>query len=433
MTSERLPVSREKLYEEIWTEPTSKVAARYQVSGSYLTRVCDRLNIPRPPKGYWAQHAVGKAPKRIALPNARPGDEVEWSPYGIAGRAPMPLPKAPIRLPTDKIKIPTKRTAHHALIGGAKGFFEGVRETDEGYLKPAKKNLLDITVTKGTLDHALDMANELYLALEDRGHRVTLEPSNQIFTRPDLDEREEWPQGSQPYRRFSKPCRPTVVFIGSVAIGLMLFELSKNIEVKYVNGKYIPLSDLPPRVRENKHSLGWTTNRDLPTGRLCLQVYSPYQETKWIHRWNEEKLGSFKSLIAPIIQGLERDASKVAELAEEADRNAKAAHQKWEEQKRRWDIEEAERKRNQAIKDSKSELEKIIEEWGELKRIEAFFDEVVQSASFLEAEQQAQIHERVRHAKSLLGNVNALKHFMNWSTPQERLNDHKPTHSWSNE
>lgn len=85
-----------------------KVAARYQVSGSYLTRVCDRLNIPRPTTGYWAQHAVGKVPKRSSLAEARPaGDEIERAPHGIAQRAPRVLPKAPETLPAKKIRIPT--------------------------------------------------------------------------------------------------------------------------------------------------------------------------------------------------------------------------------------------------------------------------------------------------------------------------------------
>ena len=52
MTS--VPVSREELYGLVWSEPMTKVAARYEVSSSFLARVCARLNVPRPPRGYWA-------------------------------------------------------------------------------------------------------------------------------------------------------------------------------------------------------------------------------------------------------------------------------------------------------------------------------------------------------------------------------------------
>jgi hypothetical protein len=54
-------ITREKLYKEVWVEPMTKVAARYNVSSSFLARVCRRLNVPRPERGYWAQLAVGKA------------------------------------------------------------------------------------------------------------------------------------------------------------------------------------------------------------------------------------------------------------------------------------------------------------------------------------------------------------------------------------
>src|SRR5206468_10091611 len=60
---------REKIYEEIWTEPMIKVAKRYNVSDVALAKVCRKLNIPRPGRGYWEKKAAGKpASTRPALP-----------------------------------------------------------------------------------------------------------------------------------------------------------------------------------------------------------------------------------------------------------------------------------------------------------------------------------------------------------------------------
>lgn len=60
---------RERLYEEVWTEPTQKVAERYGVSDVAIAKACASLNIPKPPRGYWARHAAGhKLPKRPPLP-----------------------------------------------------------------------------------------------------------------------------------------------------------------------------------------------------------------------------------------------------------------------------------------------------------------------------------------------------------------------------
>lgn len=78
-------VSRERLYEEVWAEPMTTVALKYKVSSSFLARICTRLKVPRPQRGYWAMYATGKRPKK---PVACPGDELEWARDGEARRAP---------------------------------------------------------------------------------------------------------------------------------------------------------------------------------------------------------------------------------------------------------------------------------------------------------------------------------------------------------
>jgi len=61
-----LRFDRQKLYEEVWSEPTQQVAARYGISGAAIGKVCRCLRIPKPPRGYWAKKASGR---RV---NARP-------------------------------------------------------------------------------------------------------------------------------------------------------------------------------------------------------------------------------------------------------------------------------------------------------------------------------------------------------------------------
>lgn len=67
----RLPPSRykrERLYEEVWTEPTQKVAERYGVSDVAIAKACALLDIPKPPRGYWNKKAAGhKLPERPPL------------------------------------------------------------------------------------------------------------------------------------------------------------------------------------------------------------------------------------------------------------------------------------------------------------------------------------------------------------------------------
>lgn len=74
--------TREELYAAVWTEPLRKLAERFQVSDSYLARVCDSLNIPRPNAGHWAKKDAGKASSPQALPPAQAGEPTEWHPGG---------------------------------------------------------------------------------------------------------------------------------------------------------------------------------------------------------------------------------------------------------------------------------------------------------------------------------------------------------------
>jgi Mor family transcriptional regulator len=60
--------NREEIYEEIWSEAIQKVAKKYNLSDVGLAKVCRKLNIPRPGRGYWAKKAAGKVvPKRPPL------------------------------------------------------------------------------------------------------------------------------------------------------------------------------------------------------------------------------------------------------------------------------------------------------------------------------------------------------------------------------
>ncbi|MEO7190105.1 MAG: hypothetical protein ABI051_03545 [Vicinamibacterales bacterium] len=53
--------NRHRLYEEVWTEPTQQVAQRYGVSDVAIAKACTLLDIPKPPRGYWAKRAAGHA------------------------------------------------------------------------------------------------------------------------------------------------------------------------------------------------------------------------------------------------------------------------------------------------------------------------------------------------------------------------------------
>ena len=417
---ESMAVSREKLHEEIWAEPITKVAKRYDVSDSFLVRVCKRLNVPRPPMGYWAKLAAGATLPKALLPKAKPGDEVEWSRNGTAKLEPYPPPKAPESLPIRRIRKLKDRPSKHSLIAEAPMYFKEVRQSRDGYLKPNKKLMMDLIVSEKSLSRGLELANELYLDLEDHGHHVALATYGRHFNRAPVDEHEQAKRNIH-YSDLWNPGQPTLVFIGTVAIGLTLFEMSEQIEVRWINGEYIPVSELlASKSNTYLSSHTWTTTQDRPTGRFCLQAYSPYSGANWQKQWRESKPGNLQNQFKSIVATLEQEAGVIVKLVEEAERLAEIRHQQWELERQKRLREEAERKRLKDLNDSKADLLSIIEAWAEAKRISDFFTEAETRAHSLSEEDREILQSRLIEARELLGDTDVLRRFKTWKTPKER-------------
>ena len=179
-------ISREELYELVWSMPMMKAAEKFSVSGSYLARVCSVLRIPRPERGYWAKLNVGKAPPRPALPESLPGDQLSWS---QVGDPPAPRVRA-VTAESEPARQRVRRvvTGVHGLIKGARQHYERGYKVEEGsLLRPYKRQLVDVTASAKGLSKALAFANDLFNALESAGHRVCFAS----LDRPHLDEHEK--------------------------------------------------------------------------------------------------------------------------------------------------------------------------------------------------------------------------------------------------
>ncbi len=66
-------VSREDLFRQVWSTPMSRLAKDYGISGNGLAKICDRLKVPYPPRGYWAKKAAGKKVAQYRLPDLGKG------------------------------------------------------------------------------------------------------------------------------------------------------------------------------------------------------------------------------------------------------------------------------------------------------------------------------------------------------------------------
>lgn len=420
-----MSVSREKLYEEIWAEPMTTVASRYGVSSSYLARVCTRLNVPKPSRGYWAQRDARKEASKPKLPPAQPGDDIEWCREGYARRAPFPPPRPPTG-PLPSLHPPGRKPARHELTFGARELFEQGKVTDDGYIQPTKHTLVDAFVTQATIGRALAFLTKLFLALEEHGYRVTLAPSRQQLVRPSVDLRSTSKGPAADYTRSAwSPSRITISNVGTVAIGFMLFELTEKARVHWVDGKYVRV----PGRSESVPSV-YSYERELPNDRLCLRAFSPYPGTKWFKDWREEKGTKLSDRIDEIVHEVSSAASMIADLVVEAERKAEIARREAEIQHEKWKREEAERQHRQRLQQSREQLLSIIESWGDVRQIEDFFEDAERRVARLPDDEAAPLRERLVRARELIGEADALRGLREWRTPEEQP---RPWSMWAPE
>jgi hypothetical protein len=416
-------VTREQLYEEVWREPMLKVCQRHGVSSSFLARVCSALNVPRPQRGYWAKLEFGKDPgERPPLPEARVEDKLVWNRTHEADIVRRPLPVVPV--------IPRKRRSTgllsqpkvHTLTAGARDLFTKGRKTETGLLKPSKKLLVDLVVTETLLDEMLTLANCLFQRLEIAGHRVVIAPADFNYRRADVDEREVLQKSGYRHDTPSAPLRPTIVLIGTVAIGLTLFEMTEELEAQYIgNSGYVPLALLSTEQRKlavrNNY---WTSKKDYATGRMCVQAYSPYQTAHWVTHWRESRPKELEKKLSAIVKALESAAEVVANLVVEGKRQAEIQRLQREEEWQRHEAEQERRRKAKATVDSRAELLSTIASWSEAKRIHAFFSELEAEGQQLDAVERALIENRLNQARELIGRVDVLETLRKWKAPDER-------------
>lgn len=78
----KIKFSRAALYELVWTQPRSTLAKTLGISDVALAKHCIKVNLPMPPRGYWARLSCGKSPVKPPLPARLPGqrDTISFGP-----------------------------------------------------------------------------------------------------------------------------------------------------------------------------------------------------------------------------------------------------------------------------------------------------------------------------------------------------------------
>ena len=152
---------REELYRDVWREPMLQLAKKYGVSDVMLAKVCRKLHIPAPGRGYWARKASGQKLSVEPLP------ELKDVPVIQRFKLPEPEsrePKIPEPEPADseylhikeietlKIAVDTNAPIHRLVAITIKAFKSATTD-DRGFRTTGhKEGELDVRISPASLE-----------------------------------------------------------------------------------------------------------------------------------------------------------------------------------------------------------------------------------------------------------------------------------------
>jgi hypothetical protein len=72
MSEQPKKVSRRELFEKVWQTTLKRTSAELGISYVKLVRLCESLNVPRPPNGHWQRLKLGLPVELASLPEPDP-------------------------------------------------------------------------------------------------------------------------------------------------------------------------------------------------------------------------------------------------------------------------------------------------------------------------------------------------------------------------
>ena len=347
------PYDREELYRKVWEQPLLKVAEEYGVSAVALGKTCRKLSVPVPGRGHWAKLAHGhegvnkpplakldKVPVIYRSPVAQKDltSSDQNDPEFVAVNH-LLSSGALAPLPID----PTARS-HPLIRGTASRLRSHSRKDENGILLPREPGGLDVKVSEGTVDRALQVMAQVVAVLERQGFSVEV----------------------------SEQARTAVL----------------------INGEHVSFGIEEPirRVVTQKPRVPNPTDRwdydevvtHEPAGKLALTIHSgTWGRHEQRTRWRDAKVQRVENLIADFVAGLVR--TSVALRRQEEERKRREAEQQKRAQERAQlakDIQEEEKKMEQ--------FNKWVDEWERAERLRRFISAYKEKSRFWRPEKQPQ-------------------------------------------
>lgn len=303
MADDGITLTREALYERIWEQPATKLAAEFGISDVALGKICRKLDIPKPFPGYWQRIASGYTVNKSALPALKTGTLKQITIYPHTVSAPVQYPPevaAHIEaegLPENHIHVAETLRGCHPLVRQAKQTIEKPMLDEYGRMH----GYLNLRVSKTSLGRALRITDALLRAAEKRGYKVEISKQSPYLTL-------------------------TQIRIGDERMAFRIFEKSDRRDRELtMEEKRKPLSSISNR---------WVYT---PSGQLIIEVseHGSYWERKWADKPNKPLEEQLNDVMIGFILSTEESRVRRLKWEEEARRRQEAEHRRYIDERRR--------------------------------------------------------------------------------------------------
>lgn len=273
---EDIILTREELYELVWSTPMIQLAKKYKISDNGLRKKCKKMNIPTPDSGYWTKLKFNKPVRKKKLPknftgknevnlSERTDDEPECNSI-VSQRS--RIAKTYKELDQSYFVVQEELTKPDKLVKEARSILSK-RKVNKWSSDPfiySRGETLSIKASPHNISRALRFYDALIKLLKYRNHDLIVEN------------------------------RTTYAVVRDIRIELYLREKLRIEKVKEGN---------------------WTTNNYFPTNKLVFKVDN-YQEREFVD--GSKKL---EERLADILADLELRAEKEIEWRIESEKREK--------------------------------------------------------------------------------------------------------------
>src|SRR6266849_3762714 len=188
MDATTITYRRGELYEQVWAEPMTTVAARFGVSSVALGKMCRKLGVPAPPRGYWAKRKFGHAPRPPPLPPLRTGQKEEITARRRNDPQPEPAGSgvAPEGPNPEVVVLPTLERPHDLVAATARELRRS-KAIHDGMVSAVRSNgRLDVHVAPASLDRAInrELEHQTCLLIDEETFLLSIREHWSIYKPP---------------------------------------------------------------------------------------------------------------------------------------------------------------------------------------------------------------------------------------------------------